>query len=357
MRLLFCAPSLRKEAGGPATMVPAIAKLLSTRGAEVRYLTADPHPVHWWLRLRNLDFREFDAITNCGIWTVFNHLVARKAILNAVPLVSCPMGMLEPWSLGQKTLKKKMAWLAYQKSDLEKSAVLLATAKMEAVNLRKLGLELPVAIIPCPIKFPEIPENKTIGHRSPRKALFLSRIHPKKGVMELVEAWSRIKPIGWKLVIAGPDCEGYGAAVSNFIRNGSIFGVELCGPAYGQEKSSLFDSADLFVLPTHSENFGLVIPEALAHGLPVITTTGTPWSELSETKSGWWIEPGIESLTATLDQALTLPNRELQIMGENGRKLIKERYADSVVVAQYLNFYHWLAFRENRPEVFLKAII
>lgn len=352
MKVLFCAPSLRREAGGPATQITAIGELLQPHGVEVHYLTADPHSNHWWMQLRTRDFNKFDVITNFGMWTFFNHLIARKAVLNGVPLVNSPLGMLEPWSLRQKRFKKIMAWYAYQKGDLQKSAAILVTATMEALNLRKLGVQMPIAVIPAPIQLPKSLKPKKCGLTLPRTALFLSRIHPKKGLMELIEAWSRIKPIGWKLVIAGPDSDGYGATLSNFIRERGVFGIDLRGPVYGQRKSALFDSADLFVLPTYSENFGLVVPEALAHCVPVITTTGTPWSELLETKSGWWIEPGVESLTATLEEALRSTNQELRTMGENGRRLVEQRYSDKVVVEKYASFYRWLVFGEDRPNLF-----
>src|SRR6185369_15513882 len=114
------------------------------------------------------------------------------------------------------------------------------------------------------------------GHR-PARALFLSRIHPKKGLLNLIEAWARLRPKNWELCIAGPDETNHLAAVMRLLGS---FGLErqvrFLGELWGDAKSQAFLDSDLFVLPSFSENFGLVIAEALAHGIPVITTQATP---------------------------------------------------------------------------------
>lgn len=356
MRLLFCAPNLCSDAGGPPTLLRAIGRLLQSRGTDVEYLSADQSFRQFLLRLRSMDFSKFDVITNLGMWKPFNHMIARKAASTSVPLVCSPAGMLEPWSLAQKRFKKIAAWHAYQKADVEKSAAILATATSEAVNLRALGLQTPVSIIPAPIEIPLLStkarSNARDDVKQKRILLFLSRLHPKKGLVDLIKAWARLRPDRWTLVLAGPDSDGYSAIVSKLIRSSQASDVHLVGPVYGESKTELLNSAALFVLPSYSENFGIVVGEALAHRLPVITTTATPWSELEETDSGWWIEPGLESLTTTLQVALSMTPGDLRRMGENGRRLVEERYSEAALAERYVKFYRWLAFNENPPALF-----
>jgi glycosyltransferase involved in cell wall biosynthesis len=112
-------------------------------------------------------------------------------------------------------------------------------------------------------------------------ALFLSRLHPLKGLGMLIDAWAEIPHAGWQLLVVGTDEAGHEAEIKARVeRRGLAGAVTFGGPRYGDEKVAVMQAADLFVLPTHSENFGIVVAEALACGVPVITTKGAPWGEI-----------------------------------------------------------------------------
>jgi glycosyltransferase involved in cell wall biosynthesis len=114
-----------------------------------------------------------------------------------------------------------------------------------------------------------------------RVALFLSRLHPLKGLEMLIDAWAEIPHAGWQLLVVGTDEAGHEAEIKARVeRRGLAGAVTFGGPRYGDEKVAVMQAADLFVLPTHSENFGIVVAEALACGVPVITTKGAPWGEI-----------------------------------------------------------------------------
>lgn len=183
----------------------------------------------------------------------------------------------------------------------------------------------------------------------PRVALFLSRVHPKKGLLELVRAWAQAAPQGWRLRIAGPDEGGHWAEVARELeRLGLGAAVEYLGPVVGEAKAVLYRQADLFVLPTFSENFGLVVAEALTYGVPVITTRGAPWADLETYGCGWWIDTGVAPLVAALRQALALSDAERQAMGARGRDYV-QRYDWDRIAAETLALYRWVLGQGGRP--------
>ena len=118
-----------------------------------------------------------------------------------------------------------------------------------------------------------------------------------KGLERLIAAWSKLSAIhaDWLLVLAGPDEGGYGARLRAQIEQaGCNSSVAFTGPLSDATKWAALECASLFVMPSDFENFGLAIVEAMRCGLPVITTTGTPWEELGTAGAGWWVEPGVE---------------------------------------------------------------
>jgi glycosyltransferase involved in cell wall biosynthesis len=183
-----------------------------------------------------------------------------------------------------------------------------------------------------------------------RVALFLSRVHPKKGLLELVRAWAQVAPEGWRLEIAGPDEGGHWDEVARLVAELHLGDfVRYHGAVEGDRKTALFRRADLFVLPTFSENFGVVVAEALASGVPVITTRSAPWADLESHRCGWWIDVGVEPLAAALRAAMGLSDDERRAMGERGRHYVR-RYDWDEIARQTLALYRWLLGHDDRPE-------
>src|SRR5262249_30544183 len=150
----------------------------------------------------------------------------------------------------------------------------------------------PVAIIPNGMDLPELPARPTAGPPAERIVLSLGRIHPKKGLPRLIHAWSKLEAgyPGWRLKIVGPPEVGHDNELRALTSALGLTRVSVEGPIYGDAKTAAYQEADVFVLSTLNENFGLTVPEALAAGTPAISTKGAPWSGLEEEGCGWWID-------------------------------------------------------------------
>ena len=225
---------------------------------------------------------------------------------------------------------------------------------MEVDSIRNLGFKNPIAMIPNGINLSEFSTQIPLKCTSPKKILFLSRIHIKKGIEHLIEAWQLIDvelKKDWKIEIVGNGDENYIQSLKNLIISESMQEqIEIKKPVFGLEKITLFREASLFVLPTFSENFGIVIAEALASFTPVITTKGTPWGDLEKTNCGWWIDIGVAPLKKALEKAIQTNEQALIKMGRNGRILVEEKYSMKSVANQMLALYKWILTKENKPD-------
>ena len=285
---------------------------------------------------------KFDVVHIHGLWAPALHKVARWARLNRLPLVWSPHGMMTPWAMGNKKLKKMLGWWVYQKHDLSCADLIHATAQSEVNDIRMMGLNNKVIIAPLGVRVDCASGHA--GEESREKILlFVSRVQRKKGLLNLVQAWAQLPAhlkIGWKVKVVGPDQEGHTDEVREECNRFDVLkDWEFAGPKFGDELRAEYRLASLFVLPTHSENFGSVVIEALAQSLPVITTKGAPWSCLEERRCGWWVDIGIAPLVKALKEAMSLPDETLQSMGERGRKLVEERFTWPVVVEKILEGY------------------
>jgi glycosyltransferase involved in cell wall biosynthesis len=279
-----------------------------------------------------LEEKKPDIVHINGIWSPQNWGFQKVAQELKIKVVLSPHGMLESWILEHNPLKKKIALILFQNNAIRKADHIHATAQMENDSIRKLGFNNAITIIPNGIDLSEIIQTKT--SYGSKKMVFLSRIHPKKGIEILIEAWRICDTTGWSLEIAGNGDVIYIQSLTKMAQD--LKNVNFVGAKYGQEKWNFLRSADVMVLPTYSENFGIVVAEALAVGLPVITTKGTPWQDLEKYNCGWWIDLSILNLKLTLAKVTNTPIVTLESMGNNGKNLIKEKY-DIKQIAKNMN--------------------
>ena len=372
MRICIFTTSIDKKGGGPSRSVPILARGLSEVGVETTLLTGyssemnthllDGTSVEVKTIPQNISIRQlervllegrYDLIHGQNLWIPLYHKMARVARKHGIPYMMTPRGCLEPWCMRQKRLKKLIAFHLYQKKDLQRASCVLATAKMEADNMRALGISTPIAIIPNGIDVSEYPCRPLSSKNSVRKQIvFLSRIHEKKGIEFLIEAWEQLhrKYSDWNVVIAGNGEEAYIADLKKMIIDKGLDScIKIIPPVFGEDKRKLYCESALFVLPTFSENFGMVIAEAMSCGVPVITTNGTPWQELNDLKLGWCINLSLDNLAKAISEAIDLGIDSLFEMGLQCSRHIFDTYQYKEVALKNQMVYEWIVNSKNKP--------
>jgi glycosyltransferase involved in cell wall biosynthesis len=300
-----------------------------------------------------------DVVHQHGLWTA-QSWITREFRRRSIPTVVAPHGSLEPVALRRRAWKKRLALAGYEARNLREASCLQATSEQELQTIRVFGLTAPVAIVPNGIDPGWLASTGDGGRfrqshgigTDARVMLFLSRIHPIKGLALLIQAVAE-QPRelqGWRVVVAGEGDSGHRREMTALAeRLGVRPLVHFVGALFAQDKRDAYAAADLFVLPTRSENFGLVVAEALACGVPAITTRAAPWSELHSHDCGWWVEVGAGPIGAAIADAARRPQSELKDMGARGRALVASRYLWPRVAARTADLYRWMRGDSERP--------
>ncbi len=296
-----------------------------------------------------------------GLW-MYPGIIARKVAGKfGCPLVISPHGMLEPWALQNAGRKKRLAAWFFENRNLRSSACLHALCGTEAANFRRYGLQNPIAVIPNGINlvdFSHLPSYEALEAEHPllqgkKRMLFLSRIHPKKGLPHLLRAWQRLAPEfnDWKLLIAGNDQLGHEQEMRSLaIELGLESVVIFLGPLYGEAKKEAMAGSDAFVLPSFSEGFSMAILEAAAAGLPVLMTPQCNFPELAAAGGAIEVQPEAASCEKGLRQILSLSDARRKSMGMCGRELIQKAYTWPAIAAEMAAVYAWLLGQGPKPD-------
>lgn len=366
MKLLHYIPSLDRAWGGTTSYMQLLSKELGKlvelhvvshhsvnqvilENASIHYIEQSLWKLNLakkqWLDLLN-KIRPDVVHVNC-CWMPLCAYTQQWSQEAGYKVVLTPHGMLEPYIMHRHYWTKKLpALLLYQKRAIRNADMIHATALCEKDNILRLGYNDKIEVIPNGIDVNSI-QLRTNWERR-KQILFLSRIHPKKGIEFLIEAVWALKGVfkDYRIVIAGEGETHYVKQLRKEILSMGLNDIiVLLGGVYGERKWQLYRDSDLFVLPTYSENFGIVIAEALATGTPVITTTGTPWEELNTKHCGWWIEIGRNPLIEALNQYISLTEGNLKEMGKNGRKLIEQKYSAKIMAESLAKLYRNMIIR------------
>lgn len=306
------------------------------------------------------DGNHYDILHQHGIWMANSRVTNRWRAAFGRPTVVAPHGTLEPYALRRSEWKKRLATLFYEGANLQDASCVHVTSTVEAASCRKYGLTNPIAVIPDGVPEAWIHSTGDSGRfrcrfsisSARRLILFLSRVHPIKGLPLLFEAMARLKQQlnDWLLVVGGPDERGYINTLRILANKLHIENlIRFVGPLFGPDKRDAFAAADLFVLPTYSENFGIVVAEALGAGVPVLTTRGAPWEALETYRCGWWVDVNAAAIQDALVSAIQCSREELRLLGQHGKVLVAEKYTWSEAARKSLSLYKWLIGHGERP--------
>lgn len=296
-----------------------------------------------------------------NLWNFIPYIAYKISIKKGIPYVISPRGSLYPWAINYKKYRKLFSWNVFQKKVLESAACIHATDISEVEAIRHLGIKNDIALIPNGIDINEFSSNKNkieckqvVGLNPQRKyIIFMSRIHPKKGLHFLAQSFAEIshKYKDVDLLIAGPiEDRAYFQKVTSIIdRFGLNKRFNFLGFLEGEKRIDYLNAADYFILPTHSENFGIAIAEALAAGLPVITTDGTPWKEIEGESAGYIIKLSTENLTKAIINILKTDKEDYLSMSTNASN-IAARYHWSIQADKMSQLYNWILGFGEKPE-------
>lgn len=376
MKVLHIIDGIEQVSGGPSLIVVNLCEALLRQSVEAELVTTqDPFSSYalvdfdaikqqvrifdrWkgriaisfslqsWLKD---NIQQYDVVHIHGTFSYTTHIAATMARQAGIPYIVAPHGLLEPWSLRNKRLKKMLGMKLVVNGDLRSATALHATATPELQNLQQLGLKTPVALVPNGIDrtvFEQLPSPQIFYDQFPttvgkQLVLFLARIDPKKGLDLLAPAFAKLRQVfpNTHLIVAGPDTIGFLPTVKQYFRDAQCLeAVTFTGNLAGESKFSALAAASVYVAPSYSEGFSISVLEGLAAGLPCVLTTGCNFPEAERANAAYTVDVHADAIAAGLIQCL----KELQEgnrRGERARQFIFDYYTWDQAAAQLIQLY------------------
>ncbi|BAY14977.1 group 1 glycosyl transferase [Anabaenopsis circularis NIES-21] len=384
MRILQIVPSISLIYGGPSQMVLGLAPALAKEGVKVTILTTDSNgdagqkpldvplnrPIqqdgYEIIYFRCAPFRrykfsldllkwlkshanEFDLAHIHALFSPISSAAAMVCRQKKLPYILRPLGTLDPADLQKKKQLKKLYVELIERRNLADAAAIHFTSEQEAKISARFGVNTKDLVIPLGVKPTQkiqssavrsqldIPENVPL-------VLFMSRIDPKKGLNLLIPALEKLLANDCKFhfVLAGtnPQDPDYEQKINSQIENSPLRShTTITGFVSGELKAGLLQAADLFVLPSYYENFGIAVAEAMVAGIPVVISDQVHiWQQVSDSQSGWVGQTDVSALFELLQQALQNP-QECQRRGENAQKYALEHFSWDAIARQMIQAY------------------
>jgi len=287
-----------------------------------------------------------------GLWMYCSFVNYRYHQHKQTPYVISPHGMLDPWAVSNSAWKKRLVGWAFERKHLAQASCLHALCESELVAIRAFGLNNPVCIIPNGIDLPQ-----RQGHVAPwvqqittgkKVLLYLGRLHPKKGLINLLRAWRQVviesrQQSDWVLAIAGWDQGGHETELQKLsLELGVEQSVLFLGPQFGKNKQACYENADAFVLPSFSEGLPMTVLEAWAYGLPVLMTPQCNIPEGFLSNAAIKVEPTQEEIANGLVHLFNLTDEERKQMGCNGLSLVQQKFTWEKVAGEMHTVYQWI---------------
>ncbi|WP_392479049.1 glycosyltransferase [Nostoc sp. C110] len=384
MKILHIIPSIASVRGGPSQAVIEVVKALRDENIEAEIVTTNDNgndlldvplgrrieynqvPVNFFKRFSPKvgSIREFAFSRELTIWlwqnvskydllhvhAIFSYpstVAMAIARFQGVPYIVRPLGQLCEWSLQQSSRKKQIYLQLIEKANLNSSKSIHFTSKQEQQEASQLNLSSPSFILPHGVDIPNINPNARQHLREYLNlpadepiVLFLSRLHPKKGLDYLIPALGKLSDYRFTFVLAGSGDPNYESEIQSLLAINNIHNcTHLAGFVKGEIKDLFLQGADLFALTSYSENFGVAVLEALSAGIPVIVTPGVALANLvAQENLGYVAEFDITAIAAAIQQVLDCPE-EAQKRGDRARKFILENYTWDRIASKQISVY------------------